>query len=424
MFARHVPPDLEIGAANIHTTSAISKSVSCLLAMPQWTPPPPPQRILSPGTAGLRSGSVKANCAKIAGKLQENCGKAAETLRCRTQTPRSLKEQHVCTGDTQGTNTHARGSNCGEIAENSGKLRKIADLIPPPPPPAFPVNSVQASAVGQRQQAVQTCQWCPAGGRLSVRNRPPATCRRVLFAPVAAELVGSGRIHRTTQEGPASVRRGGRPSDAGGTPIAFTLTLKSDCSRSISALASMGRALLASSSNICASLASSNSENQESSMDLEGGCQRVGDAVRRIRLRRRGPRGAACGVVCGVRRARVLGRSVAHRRGSRAHGHRRPEHPRRRRRPRATDTSTGGRTWGAKEHHNDDLHGSRTVEPVTRGGGGECLGRKFRAKILLPLARHLEVGRGTTMLENCISRLCPSPLGSPPPPAPNRVKNT
>ena len=29
-------------------------------------------------------------------------------------------------------------------------------------------------------------------------------------------------------------------------------------------------------------------------------------------------------------------------------------------------------------------------------------------------------------LENCISRLCPSPLGSPPPPPkhPNRVKNT
>ena len=28
-------------------------------------------------------------------------------------------------------------------------------------------------------------------------------------------------------------------------------------------------------------------------------------------------------------------------------------------------------------------------------------------------------------LENCISRLCPSPFGSPPPPQhPNRVKNT
>ena len=53
------------------------------------------------------------------------------------------------------------------------------------------------------------------------------------------------------------------------------------------------------------------------------------------------------------------------------------------------------------------------------------------AKILLPSARHLEEGRGTTILEllrreNCISRLCPRPLGSPPPPPqhPNRVKNT
>ena len=42
-------------------------------------------------------------------------------------------------------------------------------------------------------------------------------------------------------------------------------------------------------------------------------------------------------------------------------------------------------------------------------------------EILLPSARHLEEGRGTTFFEllrreNCISRLCPRPLGSPPPP--------
>ena len=40
-------------------------------------------------------------------------------------------------------------------------------------------------------------------------------------------------------------------------------------------------------------------------------------------------------------------------------------------------------------------------------------------KILLPSARHLEEGRGTTILEllrleNCISRLCPRPLGDYP----------
>ena len=45
-------------------------------------------------------------------------------------------------------------------------------------------------------------------------------------------------------------------------------------------------------------------------------------------------------------------------------------------------------------------------------------------EILLPSARHLEEGRGTTILEllrleNCISTLCPRPLGShPPPPTP------
>ena len=42
-------------------------------------------------------------------------------------------------------------------------------------------------------------------------------------------------------------------------------------------------------------------------------------------------------------------------------------------------------------------------------------------KILLPLARHLEEGRGTTIsellrLENCIiARCAPDPLGAPPP---------
>ena len=52
-------------------------------------------------------------------------------------------------------------------------------------------------------------------------------------------------------------------------------------------------------------------------------------------------------------------------------------------------------------------------------------------EILLPSARHLEEGRGTNILEllrleNCISRLCPRPLGSHPPQQqhPNRVKNT
>ena len=54
--------------------------------------------------------------------------------------------------------------------------------------------------------------------------------------------------------------------------------------------------------------------------------------------------------------------------------------------------------------------------PAGLGGAGGSSG-----EILLPSARHLEEGRGTTFFEllrreNCISRLCPRPLGSPPPP--------
>ena len=56
--------------------------------------------------------------------------------------------------------------------------------------------------------------------------------------------------------------------------------------------------------------------------------------------------------------------------------------------------------------------------------GQKCLRlNQHRSKILLPSARHLKEGRGTTFFEllrreNCISRLCPRPLGSPPPPTP------
>ena len=50
--------------------------------------------------------------------------------------------------------------------------------------------------------------------------------------------------------------------------------------------------------------------------------------------------------------------------------------------------------------------------------------KKMFCKILLPSARHLEEGRGTTFFEllrreNCIS---PRPLGSPPPPPPHTPK--
>ena len=61
------------------------------------------------------------------------------------------------------------------------------------------------------------------------------------------------------------------------------------------------------------------------------------------------------------------------------------------------------------------MEGNRVgvARKITQGAG--------KKKILLPSARHLEEGRGTAILEllrreNCISRLCPRPLGSHPTP--------
>ena len=85
-------------------------------------------------------------------------------------------------------------------------------------------------------------------------------------------------------------------------------------------------------------------------------------------------------------------------------------------------------------------HGSDGLRPAGERGGrgwGVSGGAEFleapkapekivdrleaRKKILLPSAKHLEEGRGTTILEvprleNCISRLCSRPLGCHPPP--------
>ena len=79
-------------------------------------------------------------------KLAGNYGEIAQKLRCRHQTSRSLKEQHLCTGDTQGTNTHATSIRKKQLQKNCGKLIRIAKLRniarncgPRPPPPAPPV---------------------------------------------------------------------------------------------------------------------------------------------------------------------------------------------------------------------------------------------------------------------------------------------
>ena len=60
--------------------------------------------------------------------------KIAEKLRCRNQTFRSFKEQHLCTGDRQGTNIHARRTSRKAVAE---KLRNCENCRPPFSPPPF-----------------------------------------------------------------------------------------------------------------------------------------------------------------------------------------------------------------------------------------------------------------------------------------------
>ena len=48
------------------------------------------------------------------------------------QTSRSLRERHLCTGDTQGTNRHARGTSKGQCGKTAGNCGKMRTSIPPP----------------------------------------------------------------------------------------------------------------------------------------------------------------------------------------------------------------------------------------------------------------------------------------------------
>ena len=95
---------------------------------------------------GLRSGSVQST---------------GEKFRCRNQTPRSLTEHHLCTGDTQGTNEHTRGTRKRQWPKNCGKLREIAELRelakkcgPHPPPHGARQHlcAFEGSQVGVRVQ--------------------------------------------------------------------------------------------------------------------------------------------------------------------------------------------------------------------------------------------------------------------------------
>ena len=96
----------------------------------------PPPVCAGEGGGGCRQGvsnPIAKNC-RILREIAGNGGKTAEKLRCRNQTSRSLEEQHLCTGDTQGTNGTRGGQakrNCGTLRNSEKKLRVIADLNPP-----------------------------------------------------------------------------------------------------------------------------------------------------------------------------------------------------------------------------------------------------------------------------------------------------
>ena len=142
------------------------------LSTPTPLPPPSPQcpgpwlprgarpvydrRHGAAAPCGWHSRERQIRLREICGKFAGNCKK--KKLRCRHQTSRSLTGQHSCTGDTWGTNTHARGTgtkqspktakNC-EIAKNCGTLRNSvqapqpppgtsSDYTCPPPPPPLP----------------------------------------------------------------------------------------------------------------------------------------------------------------------------------------------------------------------------------------------------------------------------------------------
>ena len=70
------------------------------------------------------------------GASNPNCEKLPKIegkLRCSTPTSRSRKGQHLCAGDTWGTNTHARGTGKRQLRKGRGTMRKIAVLNPPSP---------------------------------------------------------------------------------------------------------------------------------------------------------------------------------------------------------------------------------------------------------------------------------------------------
>ena len=122
------PGPLE-GAAYSLPPSLTSRALPC--PPQQWTTCNAllGEQVQSPVHSGRGRGG---DCGQGASNpIAKNCGQIAGKLRYRNQTSRSLKEQLICAGDTQGTCTHTRWTRRKQLRKNSGKLRKIADLNPP-----------------------------------------------------------------------------------------------------------------------------------------------------------------------------------------------------------------------------------------------------------------------------------------------------
>ena len=67
-------------------------------------------------------------------EIAENCGKIAVPSPNLHQGASSLKERHFCTGDTQGTNKHARWTSKTQLPKNFGKMADNCKKSQPPPP--------------------------------------------------------------------------------------------------------------------------------------------------------------------------------------------------------------------------------------------------------------------------------------------------
>ena len=138
----HPPPALRALRTSTPSTRARmphSESVQSSAGSPEGRPEAQPAKDCVLYRRGGGGWIAAENGGETAGNT-ENCPEKRQ----HNQTPRSPKERHLGTGDTQRTHTHVRGTgkrerekHCGKIAKNcrrlrniAGKLRKSADLNP------------------------------------------------------------------------------------------------------------------------------------------------------------------------------------------------------------------------------------------------------------------------------------------------------